>query len=189
MSCSLPNFDLYKLYYDKMREEILSHQQGRDRAVGTYLIATSAVFSLGVADERYTFVLFLMPVLAFGCSVYYFYHHSIMGHIAAYLKNTLEPEALGDPPPLTQWDKSSQHNRYIKNVLRFLNTATAALFLGPSALMTALLAYPFAQRYLAGEAFTREDTPFLIGLAVSAFCVLGILGTFLRARWHREKHN
>jgi hypothetical protein len=126
-----------------MRKEINVHIEARDRVTSAYLIAISAIVSAAFSELSFDLALLAAPPISFGFVIRYYYHHSIIGQIASYLKDELRKSAsIDEVETVVQWDNSKAHNEYFPRVLNFYNFGNAALFVLPS---FGLMAFYFYQ--------------------------------------------
>lgn len=135
------NLELYKLYYEKLRDELISHQNGRDQATRMFLIVLAAAaglfFSSQPTDEPPSTppdYLVVVPIVAFGTATIWAYHHIIMGWIGEYFRQARRQLSAcyeqENAPIISEWDNSPVHNK-LGVLLNLRTVGDGLIFLVP----------------------------------------------------------
>jgi hypothetical protein len=119
-------------HYEAARQEVVERIQARDNVLLFYLGAVGTLFGVALGTSARLEILLVIPYLALGAAVLVSQHHALIGWLAAFCANEIEPflKEIGEYAP--QWDNSLALQEYSSRAIGLRAVGHLVLIVIPS---------------------------------------------------------
>jgi hypothetical protein len=135
----MSKFDTARTFYESARQELIERIKLRDNIALIFWGAIGAIFGIAFGTSIYTDILLIVPYLSFGCVIMISQHNSVIGCLADYINNELNPIFTEENKDTINWDRSSALKKYLSHAIWYRTISHFILIVIPSILASFVL--------------------------------------------------